>query len=390
MAGGSCLKPKHYALLGILTGIPFIVYALTRNLIIGTDSYFFLHVLCNGKMFDSLGIGMQAVVSFLPCDYYVILFILFTLALASVLAIAKLGELFFPENGWLAGVFVFLSPLFILEFCKFENDQFAFPFLFFSVFLFVRGLLLFRDGKNWESFVHQLAALVLIGFVGVVFWNAAVYLAFGLVLSSVFFCLPVVLSCLFWEKFWAFASPFHQRVWENLSGIGLGYIAPLLFGLLALPLELLPSCVFFLLLSWANAKLSVFALPFLAVGMVGVYERWLSSPSILSDIAPRLVRIAVYFMLITCFFTIAFQPPHPQHFQAIDFALEKTKHVQNDWEMGWWVLFSGGKTENISYAGNQWQSGKNILITDNNVLVECPLAKNFGKVKVFDCRGRVK
>ena len=329
---------------------------------------------------------MLELLNVLPCDFFLLKLLLFGLALTSAIAVSRTGELFFPKNGWLAGLFLFLSPVMIGEFAKFENDQFAFPLLFVGFYFFSKGLLLWKQDK-WDSFTNQVFGFLFVAIAGIVFWEGAVFFLFGLALSSVFFVVPIVLPLLFVQYFWMTGFKGSQLVWENVQGIGLGYLFLLLFGLLGLPLQLIAPTVFFLILTWFNTKFTVLALPFLAIGMVGVYENWTNSKTILKEIAPSIPRIAIWLLIIFSFTHLLFQPPHEPHFQAIQYALEQTdnKLIQNDWEMGWWVYFNKGKTENIAFVGYQWVEPDKILVTDNNIEIDCPLLKDFNGVRVYDC-----
>lgn len=98
----------------------FAPYLFAKTYLIGYDSYYFLRV------------------GWLTSNIIVAKAILFAALTSSALIIGHLGSLINPKNGWMAGLFVFFSPVFFTEFLKFEPEAIAYPFLFASLIFFLK------------------------------------------------------------------------------------------------------------------------------------------------------------------------------------------------------------------------------------------------------------
>ena len=138
------MKPNPYFLFFLLALIPFCAYFLRPDFL-ANDTYGFLALVCqNNNLVGASGIPLM-LFSLLPCNILALKVLLFACCVVSGFFIIKMATLFSPKNGWRACYLLFLSSITILEFCKLEEEAFAFPFLFASVYFLFKGL---KTGKR--------------------------------------------------------------------------------------------------------------------------------------------------------------------------------------------------------------------------------------------------
>jgi len=225
-----------------------------KTYIIGYDSYYFLRM------------------GWLTSNIIVAKLVLFAALASSAVIIGYLGRGINPKNGWLAGVFVFFSPIFFTEFLKFEPEAIAYPFLFASLIFFLQkklqrkiiGIVLvliaaffWLPGLSWllpTAFLFPPAIIILIPFL-----PAAI--------SNYQYFLP---------------HPGVQESFAIMQGVSFHYLL-LFFGILGLVLvfrrpewknikPLLPFLVVFLVMASLNGKFGVFLAPLLAVFMANAWD----------------------------------------------------------------------------------------------------------------------
>jgi hypothetical protein len=341
------MKVKHYVILFIICLIPFIFY-LNKFGFIGADGYYFMLQVCaNEPLRDTMPIG-QTIFRLMPCSFEYAKLILFGLFFISTLIVAKLGELF-HKHGWLAGVFVFLSPLWISEFLKFEDDVFSYPILFGAMYVFLKGVK--EKKKRYQAIGVGLAVIGSLTWKGGVFYIFAMSLTFlwGLILS-----IPIIV----WQFKKLFGSIMPSiRVLENYPIVGALYYYGLLVGWLETKREYLPQLAFFFILTIVNQKFVIHAMPLLAIGVVPM---WFNIPKYAKGIklkfkAPQeLTKNLMYVILCTMLLfsyigyvtSIESRWPNQDVWEAIDYSIvmarDSNKSFKNDWSFGYWVMWKGG------------------------------------------------
>lgn len=367
-----------------LTLLPFLFY-FGRPDIFGSDGYAFLGKICFQTALPNQPIISDLIVSILPCDILTLKVLLFLLCFSAVLALAYLGKLYW-ENGWLCGLVAFVSPLIFYEFIKFENDQFAFPLIFWAIYFFFRSYALEDQEDRLRSKLYCLGLLIVAGLI----WEgtALVIFAFGLAdLLFTFVSIPVLFVG--FNKLPQIFGLHMGKVAENLPFVSLIWLGFLLLGLNGFYFgnkarwKLIIPATFLLLVSISNAKYVLLVVPFLCLGIMNTWN----------ELVPDYMKTMFVMLAITLPFLYGFNsltmPPTEQQWQAVDYAISasETGMVQNDWDYGWWVKWHGGITDNFAGANAQWKEEKGIILTANviNEPPDCPLLKDFNVVKVYDC-----
>ncbi len=396
-------KYNPYIILFTLLIIPFIAY-LYRPDFIGWDPYGFLLLTCKAN--NAVGItGIPHLIyTNLPCNFIILKTILFSLAFISGCFIIKLSKLFSPKHGWRAAYLIFLSPAYILEFSKLENEAFAFTLLFISVYYFFKSIKIVKNSRK-----NTIIAFTLVILAGLI-WRGAIFYLIGyfLNISILIITLLPFLAIKFEGNFLYWKS-----LWENI--VGTNMIAedmPFKFhkhfalhpGLIGCFLDslLLPQTLLYYALGTISAKYWMLSLPFLVVGLVIIHERLSNSPkfenkhnTILDKIFKKTINffetnyeqifsIVSIFCVIAITQTVLLGEPTQENWEGIEFALSLDKNVSNSWDLGYWIMWKGGQTESYQSPVNQKQffPGQIAIIKEDN---NCITIKKFSDFNVVRC-----
>jgi len=303
------LSPKQLTALFLFCSIAYFPYFLTPT-VGGFDSYHYLSAL---SVPESAFLWVKVAT--------------FCALFASTVFIALLGKVFW-QNGWLAGIFVFASPIWLMEFWKFENDQLVFPILFAALWLFFKK-------RHWLALALLIPAAIL--------WKgSALYLiAFGLNWTWLWLApIPAIAH-------WPGGLLPNLKVQENFPVFGALYQAFLLMGIWHIPKKALRPALFFLAIAFINTKFAIHASPLLAVGMVGAFNT--------KNVSTKAVAIAGPIIILALMTSMVFAyPPTVEEATAVKLAVREANggKIYNDWSLGHLVEYYGG----VPYAksGGEW------------------------------------
>lgn len=370
------MNKKQFMVLFLLVACCSIFYALRPN-IIGFDSYAYYSMTCGLHTVEDLTLATPILFKLIPCNFLAIKLILLGLFFTSVLAIAKIGELF-HSKGWLAGAFSFLSPLLIVEFANFENDQFAFPFLFWSIYFF------FKAKMGQKKALNYAIALTLLG-ISALFWWGGIYYILAFALSDlVFFILAIPIVLIFGWKLLNTAIPYLTNgqvfISEFAPGAAMGYWLFLLVALFsALPI-FIPQLAFFFLLGMLNLKFAIHAVPLLSVSVMLLFFKL--RQELIQWVFLLLVGIGLGFYS----WSLMTMPPTYDQVKLVDQAIFDSQEtgltLKNDWDYGYWVIWRGGKAS--AYGWRQPQDySQGIILTRENL--DCQVLNKVNEMILYKC-----
>ena len=399
------LKPKQYL---AITAIAFLFFLanLARPLMAGADSYAFINGVCGfTNWISDIPPIAFAFFSALPCNFILFKFLLFFFMLFASFGVSLLGSVFFKKRGWLAGLFVFMFPGWFLEFLKFENDFLAFPILMFANYFFFKGVV-------EKSFWNKLFGIGLV-FLAFGFWygSATYFLAFSAYsfVSVLFFC--GIIFMVGWKSIVNTLVPIFAKlggcffsikmVFENAPGYGLTQWVFGVLGVLGVPRKLWVITGFWMVFGLLNAKFAFHAIPFLAVGLVGLVDRALESgrrESVLGfEFNPIVLMVGVLFVASVGGGVLSVQEQLPQEFhfsvleEGLELAVDENVLFWNHWGYGYWVEFLGGSP---SGTGGTWTVVEWVA---DSVVVEqsrffsnsrCVLVRGVGDIGLWRCRNK--
>jgi len=354
----------------------------------GVDSYFYLSSVC-GRGFDLSAepVLTRLVFSVFPCDLFLVKILQFCSVLVAVLAVIHIAKIFHKDNYVLAGLFVFFAPVFLAEFAKFESELFAFPLLFWADYFVLRGL---KEGLwKWQA-LGLFFVLVASGF-----WQGAVFYLIPFGLMSVLFS-PFLLAAILLFKDKMDGNIFVKAVlWESSPYIGLTFLGLFLvtfLGLVFEPLVFLPG-FFWLVLTCFNAKFAVHAVPFLAVGVLNLYnnknfnnlDKKFKQP--IWETVKIVLKISGVVLMVVVFLILAFfWPPTIGQIglvkEFVDFQ-EQGYDTKNDWGFGYWVRYWGG--EPTAWGGGEWIQDYNtgVILTGRDL--NCLILGQANRMFLYDC-----
>ncbi len=259
----------------------------------------------------------------------------------------------------MAGAFTFLSPILYRTAFKLENDAFALPFIFASIFYFVKFLKQYQRKDFFKS--------IFWGMVGAGFWGIALYLPFGFALLSVpFIAIAFLTAFFFGKRLLISAFPVESVLESNPTGAIINYVG-YFFAVIGLNSSfLLPSIVFFGALGLLNPKLSILAIPFFSLLVV---EAMRFIPKNWRQLLP-------YFALALAFawgVNLYFDNPTQGELEITEFAVEQSLHkyldIYNDWNLGYIVAWYGGNPSGWGGSQDLNQVKGNYSDMNNSVVV---------------------
>lgn len=383
------LPPKFFLVIFIFSLLAFSP-AFFRPLPYGMDSYYFLHEICGQKAFETQGIGTILVFQALPCNILALRLVFFLCCFASAYFAAKTASLFY-RNGWLAGIFVYATPLWLLEFWKIENDAIAFPIIFCGAYLFFKGL-------KQNGLKSKLAGVALVA-VAYTIWQGAAIWVVALSLSWGWLAIPVVIGLLIQKRYTEGLMIKHTYYWrligeiaprfgaatENLPAYGLIYQAFLFMGLMFIkdiPLMVIPIA-FFTLLAFINSKFAVQASFLLAIAATSQFNK---ADTKFVKYLPLAGAVVVSLFLAAMSPGL---PPDSQELMAAKLAvnLAEGEVICNDWGTGHLITFLGG--EPLAKAGGkQLCQGCQDCILLSYRKFDCPIVNDVNsdtELRVYKC-----
>lgn len=328
-----------------------------RPSLFGFDGYATSNAICFGD-FEPLSHQFFAnlIWSVLPCNLIIFKLIMFFSLLACVFIAYKIVLRYTsPKNAFFSIVLLFcLSPLFIFEFAKFENELLAYPFILLGLFFLTQ-----KDIKK-------------------------------IFMSVPFFVVSIV--------FWGWPFYFQWIRSDVLEHQLFGGMLPLFFLLLVIPFFFLTKnkwilflgSVFLVMFFW-QVKFFIFLMPFVLIALTNLLEIVEEK-----EYNTKYLWLVALFLLFGWNYALFVSQPTFNDWVLVDSIVElqeKTSYpVFNDWSYGYWLksrgvetsFFGGGK--NPSYLELEKPF---IAFTDFNLDSTCDvfdeLSSNVRSVKIYIC-----
>jgi len=379
------LEIKHLIILAILLAIPFSTYTVFKENMIGTDSYYFLGAICNNnENLTTETFVSQQIIPLLPCNIAVLKALQYLMALIALIGVVKTAELLHKKNGWLAGLFCFLSPMIFFEFAKFETEIFAFPLLFWSNYFLLKGILT-KEKKNYAASFFLMVAAGLI-------WRGAIYYLVPFAFTSLAAAAITLLIIRFYgEGFIGNLTP-NNTVWESTFSVGmlwLGVYLFTIFGIFLQPTLIIPS-IYWIIILVVNGKFAIHALPFLAIAALNLYnskefnnlDNKTGYP--IWKVGKIVLVCSAIFMLLVSSYALAFaQPPTTEQVKLVKQFNEIPGEKKNGWSYGYWVRYFGGTP--TAWGGGEWKQDYNTGTILTHEKLDCEILDQAKEMKLYNC-----
>jgi len=368
--------------------LPMGMYFL-RDGFLGFDSYYHLDFIChdkeaiNYKAWNNPQLA-QIIFEVLPCDEHLLKAVIGASFLLSLIILFLTFRLHDKELAPLTMLFIGLTPALLYNSVKIENDIFAYPILFTSMYFFLRYL------KNKREEIMDLGVSVLFIFIASLFWGGAIYL-----LIAYSFAEPILLAITIPLIIW-FADPITRTglprfdVQENnpINGIKnfIFYMGMLLFGKRGHKPEIpyFPLTFLLTLFGILNPKYFLLAIPFLALTIVNVYK------NTSEDNKKMIIMIALSLNLAWAL-TIGLSnlAPTEQTLEAVqefnEYSEQNNLAKANDWQYGHLIFFYGGTSRQHSGPSdfNIFEVKDHAVLTQQE-LVHCELIKEYPSQSILN------
>jgi len=381
------LNAKNFFLIFLISFLVFLPFFLFNGFI-GVDPYFFLNKVClKQELLISFSnpFLFNLILSFLPCNFFVLKLLMFFLTFIFLIYFFKFIELFsseFEKNFIvfsLFSCFVFV-PVFLVQFFKFENDLFALPFI--SAFLFYG----FKF-KFYFKLIDLIKALICF-IIAVLFWvpsfffiSALIPLLFLISIFLLFFFKPEIILPVIFPDY---------KIAEGQPLIGLIAYFFLYYGLFSVPKILWFPLILSLILSALNLKFSFFSVFFLLIGFNKFLSKTFSKNK--KSFYFFIILILVFYGLIFVrFFYLNNLHPNEFDWSAINWfkenynKLSALKKVNNNWGLSYWLEFKGIPI--TEKPGIHLTDYNNSFLLTTLEMNDCNLIKSFQntEIKLYEC-----
>jgi len=384
-------------------------YLFIRPDFFGFDSYYYLSLACNENNLSSISFAEPSQLFFkniifgFTCNIFFLKTIHVGLAILSAIAIFFVVlETGLIKKEWYLPTFlgVLVSPVFLGEHFKFENEAWAYPLLFFGLWFLIRFIK--EKTKTWKKYAFFSVSMLLFG-IALVLWKGSIVFVVGIALFNPLILIGSIgIILLNFSSFVQGIFP-NNPIAEQTPLIGFFQLGGLLiFGIPGIvkyfPKEnkwkFVFAVSFFLFLDLLSQNFMVFAIPFLIVGTILYVER--------KKIAtPRQTAIAFLMLGLIALYPLSVQEPTQDVWNAIDYALERTekvnarfvlKEIQTDWQIGYFVWYKKGYSDSFgSYSAQKpfekgWVVSKEVNCVNQDLSKQMVLVTEFGQWKVYECK----
>lgn len=330
-------KEKYEVTILCIVSLIASIGVFVRQVPFGYDSYAFFSYLSGFTPAFGGHDLFFTIIHFFPNSFLFFAVISWLCLLVAVLGLYfGLKQVFSFQTAFLATLICLAAaPILIFDFAQFQNELFAYPFIFWSFYC------LMKKEKNYSWFALAFALMGCFFWLGSLLWIGIV--ACGLITS---FLVVLLLSFPFWyDKFsWAFGSiqgvAFNTYFWGLIDYF---LLFPFIFAVFVTDekrwwiwMGVSLVCAMF------SARFVILSIPFIALGVGYACDKWLSRYASAKNI------VLCTILLIICWQIALFM----QHPSDSEMAISKqfvedckiSQNCVNDWSVGWWVTSVSGAT----------------------------------------------
>ena len=287
-------------------------------------------------------------------------------------------------NGWLAMLFIGLTPLFLNLSFRLENDALAFPFMFISLYYFLKHIN--QPDLGWcvvKKQYHFLLISLLMLAVASILWGGSLYYLLVYALYTPIALIILVPIILFFGG--NFINPLiaTSLIGENYPFLGIVFVFFyfLIWKKYTHPFNKITWGL--IILGIFNAKFLILALPLLALTIVKAYEEHKPETKKAIILVAIMANLAFPMMIAPTILNEGSRPTQIELLavqETIQYANQNNLNIENDWELGHIVFYYGGSTPHHTfYAPKSTKfSGDNTVVLTQWDL-NCSLVKTFVK-----------
>jgi len=373
-------KAKYVFLIALV-----IISALyvVRSEFYGYDSYYFASITCDANSpYKSDGAFPldELLFSFLPCNFVILKIILVSLFFFDLLIFLAISKLFFSKNNWVFVLFCCITPMLVRTAFAFENDAFALPLVFLSLYFILKHSLV---DKKLVS-VNLFLSLFFLSVSGIIWGGGIYYLIAFSFLSPIFLVLSIFAFIFLSGQIIGnvFNINIDMSVAENFLGNSIIFSCQyLIFLKKVFFYNMNYLFIFFLAIGFLNAKLFILCLPFYSLVLFYNFSKLYPDSGKIVLIIGGLAMFIIFSMPLTGYGLTQSYPNTQEHEVVQEFihlAHEKEQTIHNDWTLGHLINFYKGYTEDHSGGFNilELNHYKNSLVLTRHDL-NCEIIKTY-------------
>jgi hypothetical protein len=386
-------RKKAYLIITLVTALLYLIY-LFRSLdvpFVGMDSYYFLNHVLYGTEMHVTGFVGHLLMSIMPQSIIGIKIIMFLVTLSTLFIAYECARLYSKKNALVYPISLISFITFSLIFFKFEDDLFALPFLFISLYFIIK----YQLEKNKKYFFNKNIILSLAFlFISVMIWKYSVLFILLYLFITNFHYLYILASSvfiIFWHDFIGVILP-NSQISENapaLLGLNISGAIIILLIFLYLKKSMIQKnkigIYVFSILTLLNFKILYVLTPILLINNTKLLNN-------LSDKGKKGIYFIWFLFLISMVNQIVVNPPSNTDYEVINIAqsIEKDsfRDVKYSWGIGYFAIYHDIDVEYFGTPPKKEISYEKGYFVERNGLLElnsCEIIKKGKWFSLYDC-----
>ena len=385
---------KNYLIIFVFSLFLYTFYFLRNSNVpfIGMDSYYFANHIFLGTNLHVTGIVGQFIMGLMPQSVIGIKIIMFLVTLTTLFIAYECARLYSKKHALIYPLSLISFITYGLIFFKFEDDLFALPFLFLSLYFVIKKQLSKNNNKFFDkNIIFSLFFL----FISTMIWKYTVLFILLYLFVTRFNYLYIIASSIFiifWTDFIGSIFP-HSQIAENTSAflslnISGGIILLLIFLYLKKSMiqENKLGIYVFSLLTLINFKIIYVLTPILLLNNTTLLKN-------VSDKGKKGIYMIWFLFLIGMLSQIIISPPSIQDYEVIrvgqSIENNNISDVDYSWGIGYFVMWHNIDTEYFGSPPNKEIEYKNKFFVSrkgNKDLSNCLIVKDGKWFSLYDCR----
>lgn len=341
------MKKINLFIVFLIALLPFLPYFFVGSLQ-GFDSFANFNLVCGKGTYQPASEAWGFVLSFFPCDVFLVKVLQFLSYFLVLLLVARFGEFVFGENGWELGVFVGgLCPLLFQTALQFEATWWGFVVVWMGFVGFVETI---EKGIHKNKAYALFFALIML--FGCVLWRGGL-LYFGSLslywLVLLIISIPIALINLTNLLSYALNGGIFSEnpIMEEMPIVGATPTILLWPFVNKTPKKWLLPTIFLFIIGLIKVKYMFLAVPFLALGVFVINQSNKDLKILGKHKWPNLILMSL--VCSACFGLMNMTTePTQQTFELIEQGIylseDNNMPLYNDWSYGWWIEHKGGQT----------------------------------------------
>lgn len=376
----------YLIIIGLLLVFIYVPFFLRDQPFANTDDYYFAnYVFHNTDNLEVTNSVTTKLFSMIPESILVIKTLMFLFSATALLIFYEVCRIRFKKFAIWGSIILMGFSFYNIILYRFEDDLFALPFLFVSLFFVTKYQLADTRSKYFDKNIF-LAIIFLIA--STILWEYSILIIILYLFMTSFHYL-IVLAGIFLSSFIpqmvSLLTP-SFKVTENYPFVSVFVLAILGFAYIkkARISENWLGVIVFSCLTLINYKLIFLLIPILVLNIVQLIEISTKQQRNIVFFVFALFLLASPYIILTSF-------PTNKEYQLLELgkstANDLNKPIEIDWSLGYYAIWNGIPTDHYGHVQDNNNSGVVLVaISSNKSVNDCNIIKENKWIKVADCQ----